>query len=46
VDKDVILESTGLYSKSLLMYIDINTQKIINETQISSNYFGEGNDLI
>lgn len=39
---DLILEGTGLYGKSSIRYVDLETGEVINSVSLSDNYFGEG----
>lgn len=41
-DDSVLLESTGLYGKSELRRVDLNTGRVLSFTALAANRFGEG----
>jgi len=45
-DQDTFIESTGLYGESVIHYVDRKTLKVGLETELGSEFFGEGCELV
>lgn len=45
-EPNVLLESAGLYGKSVIHYVDMESGAVTNERKIEKQYFAEGCDLI
>ena len=42
MNETVIVESSGLYSKSEIHYLDMKSMEILKRKKLENNYFGEG----